>query len=357
MRLKEFQKQMRRKKIGLALFFSVDGNNIDPNLVYFSQYTGFGALAVTPNKAVLVVPKAEYVRAKRTSKILVVAAEKRLLPAIRKALRGRPKKIGIDKNRISLNFYKALRKELGGRYVDVSGICLRLRTAKTPLELRMIRKACALADEIMQKTFWKFKEFKTEAEVSAFMRNEVYKRGLGLAFNPIVASGKNACEAHHDPENKGLQRGFCVIDFGVKYNGYCSDITRTIYIGTPTTKEIEMYHKVLDIQTKLITMCGVGKSFIWIDKKARELFGKQAKHFTHLIGHGIGTEIHESPNPKVTPRRPVTKLLENSVITIEPGLYHANKSGIRIEDDILITGSGPKVLTKTGKNLLIIKKK
>ncbi|MBW2997522.1 Xaa-Pro peptidase family protein [Candidatus Woesearchaeota archaeon] len=357
MRLKEFQKEMRKNRIGLALFFSLDGDNVDPNLVYLSQYTGFGALAVTPNKAVLVVPKAEHVRAKRTSKVRVAVAEKRLLPAIRKAIKGRPKRIGIDKNRISLNFYKALRKELRGRYVDVSGMCLRLRTVKTTEEIRIIRKACALADEIMQKTFWKFKRFKTEAEVAAFMRSHVYRKGLKLAFPPVVASGKNACEAHHDPDSKRLQKGFCVIDFGVKYKGYCSDMTRTIYIGTPTRKELEMYYKVLDVQIRLIDMCSVGKSFIWINKKAHELFGKDSPYFTHLIGHGIGTEIHESPNPKVTPRRPVTKLLENSVITIEPGLYHENKSGIRIEDDILITDSGPKVLTKTGKNLLIIKKK
>ncbi|MBW2972073.1 Xaa-Pro peptidase family protein [Candidatus Woesearchaeota archaeon] len=357
MRLRQFQNELARKRMGLALFFSLDGDNPDPNLVYFTQYTGFGALAVTPKKAFLLVPALEAARAKKSKMVRVVVAKGRLIKALRKELRSRPKRVGIDKNRLSINFYKALHNEIKASYLDISGLCLRLRTEKTPREISIIRKACATADEIMHKTFWNFKNFKTETDISAFMINEVNKRGLKLAFNPVVASGKNACEAHHEPRNKKLNKGFCVIDFGVRNQGYCSDITRTIYIGTPTKKEVELYYKVLDVQTKLIDGCMPGKSFVAIDKKAHELFGKHSKNFTHLIGHGVGLEIHENPNPKVSKRRPITKLTENSVITIEPGLYQDNKFGIRIEDDILVTAKGPEVITKTGKNLLIIKKK
>ncbi|NQU79041.1 aminopeptidase P family protein [Candidatus Woesearchaeota archaeon] len=354
MRLKEFQKQLAKKRMGLALFFNFDGDNLDPNLVYFSSYTGFGALAITPKKAMLFVPVAEYERAKRTSKVPVVAAEKRMFLTIKNKIRSKPKLIGIDKNRVTLNFYKALRKEFPARYSDISSECLRLRTVKIEEEIRIIKKACTITDEIIHNMFWRFKQFKTESEVAAFLVNEAGRRGLGVSFKPIVASGKNACEAHHEADSKKLRKGFCVVDFGVRYKGYCSDITRTIYLGKPTQKEIEMYYTVLNVQTKLIAKCQVGKSFIEIDKKAHELFGKKSAHFTHLIGHGIGTEIHENPNPKQTPRRPVTELLENSVITIEPGLYYPGKSGIRIEDDVLVTAQGPKVLTKTGKNLLIV---
>ncbi|MBU2560691.1 MAG: Xaa-Pro peptidase family protein [Nanoarchaeota archaeon] len=357
MRLKEFQRQLTKNRIGLALFFSIDGDNADPNLVYFTQYTGFGALAVTPKKAFLLVPELEASRARKARMVRVVVTKGRLIKSLKKKLKSRPKKVGIDKNRLSLNFYKALHKEIKASYVDISGMCLRLRTAKTPREVSIIRKACSTSDEIMHKTFWNFKRFKTETDISAFMINEVNKRGLKLAFNPVVASGKNACEAHHEPQNKRLQRGFCVIDFGVRNKGYCSDITRTIYIGTPTKKEVELYHKVLEVQTRLIDECRPGKSFIKIDKKAHELFGKHSKNFTHLIGHGVGLEIHENPNPKASKRRQITKLTENSVITIEPGLYYNKRLGIRIEDDILVTRKGPELLTKTGKNLLIITRK
>ncbi|MBN1544560.1 aminopeptidase P family protein [Candidatus Woesearchaeota archaeon] len=357
MRLKEFQRLLAKNKIGLALFFSLDGDNADPNLVYFTQYTGFGALAITPKNAFLLVPALEAARARKSRMVRVVVAKGRLIKSLKKELKSRPKKTGIDKNRLSINFYKALHKEIKSSYVDISGMCLRLRATKTPKEISIIRKACHTADEIMHKTFWKFKSFRTETDISAFMINEVNKRGIRLAFNPIVASGRNACEAHHEPLNKKLNKGFCVIDFGVRNQGYCSDMTRTVYIGTPTKKEVELYYKVLDVQTRLIDECAPGKSFIAIDRKAHKLFGKHEKNFTHLIGHGVGLEIHENPNPKATKRRPVTKLTENSVITIEPGLYYRNKLGIRIEDDILVTSKGPEILTKTGKNLLIIRKK
>ncbi|MFC1741844.1 M24 family metallopeptidase [Nanoarchaeota archaeon] len=357
MKIKQFQKEMRQNRVGMSLFFSIDGDNVDPNLVYFSQYTGFGALVITQSKAFLVVPKAEYVRAKRTSKVRVVAAEKGFLETIKKTVRGRFKRVGIDKNRVSLNFYKHIRKNLPARYVDVSDMLVRLRAKKTAQEVAIIKKACAITDEIMHKTFWNFKRFYTEAEVSAFMIHEVNKRGLGLAFKPIVASGAGACEAHHEPDARKLRKGFCVIDFGIKYKGYCSDITRTIYLGTPSHREISLYHTVLDVQMQLVGMCRAGQSFIGIHEKAHELFGDRSQYFTHLIGHGIGTEIHENPNPKKTPRRPVTELLDNSVVTIEPGLYYPNRSGIRIEDDVLVTKKGPKVLTRTGKNLLIVKRR
>ncbi len=357
MKLKQFQKQMRKKKIGLALFFNFDGDNLDPNMVYFSQYTGFGALAITPTRARLFVPKAEYVRAKRTSKIPVLASEKRMLKTLKKKLKVRPKRTGIDKNRISLNFYQALRKELKSSYVDISSDCQNLRAVKTEKEIALLKKACMLTDQIIHKTFWNFRNFSTEAEVSAFMLNEINRQGLGVSFKPIVASGKNACEAHHEPDNKPLRKGFCVIDFGVKYKGYHADMTRTIYIGTPTKKEVELYYKVLRVQEELIKMCRPGQSFIEIDRKAHDLFGKHSENFTHPVGHGVGTEIHENPNPKKTPRRPITELLKNSIVTIEPGLYFQNKSGIRIEDDVLVTQGGPKVLTKTGKNLLVIRMK
>jgi Xaa-Pro aminopeptidase len=357
MKIKAFQRELAKKRVGLALFFSIDGDNLDPNVVYFSQYTGLGALAVTPKRAFLVVPKAEAVRARRMSRVRVVGAEKRFMETIKKVLRGRPKRVGIDKNRVSLNFYKHIRKGIPARYVDVSDMCVRLRAGKSPAELKLIRHACKVTDDIMHATFWNFKRFKTEAEVAAFMIYEANKRGLGIAFKPIVASGKGACEPHHEPNTKKLQKGFCVIDFGVRYKGYCSDITRTVYIGTPSPKEVALYHKVLRVQEQLIKMCRVGQSFVKIDEKAHELFGKESKHFTHLIGHGVGTEIHENPNPKRTPRRPITELVVNSVVTIEPGLYYDGKMGIRIEDDVIVTKKGPVVLTKTGKNLLVVKKK
>jgi len=356
MKLKEFQKEMKKRGVGLSLFFNIDGDNIDPNFLYFTQYTGFGVLAITTKTAVLIVPKAEAERAKKTSRIRITIAKDKLLASLRQAIRSRPGIVGIDKNRVSVNLYKKIRKDVKARFTDISNICLRLRATKTKEEIEIIRTACKITDDIIHNTLWNFKRFNTESDVSAFLINETIKRGLTTSFKPIVASGKNACEAHHEPQNTKLQKGFCIIDFGIRYKGYCSDISRTVYIGTPTTEEIELYHKVLDVQTTLIGRCRPNKSFIEIQEEAHKLLGEHSQYFTHLIGHGVGTEIHENPNPKMTPRRPITKLLENSIVTIEPGVYFPGKRGIRIEDDVLITRDGPEVLTKTGKNLLIIKR-
>jgi Xaa-Pro aminopeptidase len=355
MKLKQFQKWLLENKIDLAAFFNLDGDCIDPNMMYFSGYSGFGALVITPKKAVLIAHKAEHERAKKTSRIRAIAAKGKLSEEMKKLVKKRRPRIGIDKNRMTINFYKALKTATKARFVDVSAQCLRLRAAKTTEEVGIIRKACKITDEILQKTLRNFKQFKTEAEVSAFLINETNKLGLTTSFKPIVASGSNACQAHHEVENTQLKKGFCIIDFGIRYKGYCSDISRTIYLGKPSLWEIALYQEVLDVQNKLISQCKMGKSFIQIHQNALKLFGKHAKYFTHLIGHGVGTEIHENPNPKKTQRRPVTNLLENSVITIEPGLYFPGKLGIRIEDDILVTKKGPEVLTKTGKNLLVIK--
>jgi len=352
--LKRFQKEMKRQRVGLSLFFSLDGDTIDPNIVYFTQYTGLGFLAITQNGAVLIVSQLEYMRAKHTCKVRVVGVKGSLIKGLKQTLRTRPQRIGIDKNRVSLNFYRALRNELDAKYIDIADLCRRLRAVKTAEEVAIISKACRMSDEIFQKTFWNFKKFRTEAQVAAFMMNEASKRGLGLSFKPIVASGRNACEAHHEPDTKRLRKGFCVIDFGVKYKGYCSDTTRTIYLGSPSKAEVEMYYEVLEVQTTLIGRCLPGKSFIEIDQEARELFGSRAKYFIHLIGHGVGTEIHEDPSPKRSSSRSITDLEVNNVITIEPGLYYPKLSGIRIEDDILVTKNGPKVLTMVGKNLLLI---
>jgi Xaa-Pro aminopeptidase len=356
MKIKEFQKELARKKIDAAMFFNFDGDVTDPNMQYFSQYTGFGGLVVTQKKALLIAPRAEYERARKTSKVKARAAAGKMSEEMKKVIKKRRPRIGIDKNRISLNFYKSLKKATKGRFYDISVPCMRLRTTKTKEEIEAIKKSCRTADGIMKNTLRNFKRFKTESEVAAHMINETNRIGLEIAFKPTVASGGNACQPHYQAADTRLKKGFCVIDFGVRHQGYCSDISRTVYVGKPSEKEIELYSKVLDVQTRLIQQCKAGRSFIQIHQEALRLFGKHAKHFTHLIGHGIGVEIHESPNPKKTQRRPVTRLLENSVITIEPGLYFAGKRGIRIEDDVLITKKGPEVLTRTGKNLLVIRK-
>ena len=173
----------------------------------------------------------------------------------------------------------------------------------------------------------------------------------GISFEPIVASGSNGAKPHHAPSDAKLKKGFCVIDFGVKHKGYCSDITRTIYLGRPTLSEIKEYHKVLGVQKEAIDLCAEGVSCSKVYDYAYDMLGEA---FNHGLGHGIGVEIHEKPNIK---GRSSDVFKKGMIFTIEPGVYYPSKYGIRIEDDIIIGNNGKtEVLTKISKNMRILPK-
>jgi Xaa-Pro aminopeptidase len=185
-----------------------------------------------------------------------------------------------------------------------------------------------------------------------YLDAETAKLGLKTSFKPIVASGRNSANPHHDNTGK-LSKGFCIIDFGIKYNGYCSDITRTIYFGKPTTKETEIYDTVLGANNKCINSVKCGMKCSDADKLCRKVLGKYSDKFIHGLGHGIGVEIHEGPTLNSKSK---DVLKDGMVFTIEPGVYIKNIGGVRIEDDVVLLYNGEKkVLTKTTKKLLCFK--
>ena len=174
--------------------------------------------------------------------------------------------------------------------------------------------------------------------------------GLELSFNPIVASGKNASMPHYAPAAKKIMKGFCVIDFGVKYKGYCSDITRTVYVGKPSKKEKEIFNMLLTIQKNAINKIKSSKKCSELYDFVNNSLGKYKSNFTHGLGHGVGVEIHELPNLTLNSK---DRIKNNMVFTIEPGIYFPKRFGIRIEDTVLFKNK-PIVLTKTSKDLLIV---
>jgi Xaa-Pro aminopeptidase len=147
-----------------------------------------------------------------------------------------------------------------------------------------------------------------------------------------------------------LKKGFCIIDFGVKYKGYHSDITRTIYLGNPSKKEITLYNLLLKIQKELIKKIKIGERCSQLYKDTLTLLDKYSDNFTHGLGHGLGLNIHELPN---LTEKSEDIFMNNMVFTIEPGIYFQNKFGIRIEDDILIKNGKIQILTKIPKKLIV----
>jgi len=354
MRIKEFQEWLKGKNIDFALL--LNNYKQDPNLFYLTQLDlEFACLIIPKNKKpLLIVSSFEKERVKKYGKIKNVIGKKkgRLFEYIKHRL-NRAKKIGINKNVFSVNEYKALKKYFKKcRFIDISQELTNLRQIKTKEEILLIKKSASIASKITEKCILNIKKLKTEIAVKDFLEVETKKNGCEIAFPPIVASGSNAAMPHHAPQNIPLKKGFCVIDFGVKHRGYCSDLTRTVYIGKPSKKELELYNFLLDIQQNTIKEIKINKKTSDLYNKVVKDLGKFKKYFTHGLGHGIGIEVHENPN--LTPGSK-DKIKQGMAFTVEPGIYIKNRIGIRIEDDILVGKNSVEVLTKTKKNLIIIK--
>lgn len=223
---------------------------------------------------------------------------------------------------------------------------------KTKEETQKIKKACRVTDAIFTKIIKNF-NFKTEIELRDFILSEIKKRELKPSFPPIVSSGKRAGNEIHPQSTNSNLRGFVIIDFGVVYERYMSDMTRTIFVGIPSKEQKEVYNLILKSEELGINISAPGMHCADVDDIIRNSLGKYKKYFIHMLGHGVGTRIHEQPRLYYKVTKPVLK--ENMVITIEPGIYIKNKLGIRIEDTCLITKKGCIAITKSPKRLIMVK--
>lgn len=228
----------------------------------------------------------------------------------------------------------------------------KLMGIKLPEEQRRLRKAAKIVDSVYSDIISSWSTFETEQDVARAIHIACIEKNVEPSFPPIIASGKNAANPHHIPKNTPLQKGFCVIDMGVRYVGYCSDMTRTLYIGKPTKEECRAYETILDAQSKAIQEIKIGAIISDIAKNCRKNLGKKfEQYFTHSLGHGLGTQVHEWPRVSKKEER---ALEEGMCITIEPGVYIPDAWGIRIEDDVLVTKDSYDVLTTSPKKLLLV---
>ncbi|HJX06134.1 MAG TPA: Xaa-Pro peptidase family protein, partial [Candidatus Nanoarchaeia archaeon] len=261
------------------------------------------------------------------------------------------KRVGSDYSNLYVRQKAFLRKHFGVK--DASKFLEELRQTKVKEEVSRIRKACRITDSIFKGIITNFR-FRTEADVVKFMKIKALEAGAELSFEPIVANAANAIVAHHEAKSR-LKKGFLILDFGVKYKGYMSDMTRTLYLGKPGKKETELYNKVLEIQKKCVDKAKVNLKAESLYKYSLKLFGEDAKYFVHGLGHGIGVEIHEKPSLELKSKDILQK---NSIFTIEPGYYNKKTGiGIRIEDDVLLYGNKKEILTKSTKKMICIKSK
>lgn len=330
-----------------AKLFINSETNPNTNIRYYSGFTGAGALIIFGNgKKLLVLSEMEAPKATVVKYVYKKDFYEELNQILR---RHKVKTIGIDFNDISVNQFRRLRK-FGMRIKDISKEVLFERQIKKPVEILKLKRSCDIASKILSKCINNF-IFKTELEVRNFLFNEMKKYDVLPSFDPIVASGKNGSVPHYEGRGR-LLKGFCIIDMGVKYDGYCSDITRTIFLGKPGKFEIETYNELLKIQGSVIEYIQDGILVKAAVEHVLTLMGEKKKYFIHSLGHGIGLDIHEAPWMSVKSK---TKFSKGMAFAIEPGLYYQNKFGIRIEDSLFINNRGVgEVMTNVSKKLKII---
>lgn len=329
----------------IALLNLKEGGN--PNYLYLSKQKCVGMFLQLNKLKLMIVPEMEAQRVKGIRKIV---SKTGLLDELNKQLKKyRIKKLALDYSNLTFNQLKIIKKTLKGiKFEDCSKYLSEQRTIKTKSEINNIKQACKLTERILDKTIKNIRFFKKESEIKAFLINETIKQNLELSFDPIVASGKNASIPHYkDPEDK-IRKGFLIIDFGVKYKNYGADLTRTVYIGKPSKKELSLYEKVRKTQQYVAAITVKDADCSFIDESARRVLGKE---LIHSLGHGIGVEEHELP--RIGPSSK-DKFKEGMVFAIEPGIYKEGRYGIRIEDNFTIEKGRIKKLSSMKNKLIII---
>ncbi|HHK5538300.1 aminopeptidase P family protein [Bacillus cereus] len=264
-------------------------------------------------------------------------------------------KLGIEDNNMTLQQFKKLQKYIHTEMVPVCEIIEDIRLIKDTSEIETMKIAATIADEAFHHivTFLKpgISETDVRDELEFFMRK---KGATSSSFQIIVASGVRSSLPHGVASNKIIKRGDIVtLDFGALYDGYCSDITRTVAIGEPSEEFQKIYNVVREALKRGTEAIKPGETAKSIDDITRNYITEHGygQYFGHSTGHGLGLEIHE---PLRLSQESKATLQEGMVVTVEPGIYIPNWGGCRIEDDIVITKDGYDVITKSNRELIII---
>ncbi len=261
--------------------------------------------------------------------------------------------VGFEENYVTYADYKEiLRKYKIHNLIETEYIIEKQRMIKDEEEIRNIQKACEITDNCFSYILTYIKPGMTEKQIANEIEDYYKNRAEGVSFETIVASGENTSKPHAIPsERKIKEKDIITIDMGCKVNGYCSDMTRTIFIGEPTEEEKNIYDLVLKNQNKITNELKDGASTRQLTISVENDFKLNGHCLIHSLGHGVGMEIHEPPYINY---KNDALLKENMIITNEPGIYIPGKFGVRIEDTIQITKFGCISLTKSEKNYIII---
>ena len=331
------------------------------NRRYFTKMkSSAGAVLIFKQAAYLIIDFRYYEKAKKQVTDCEVIEQNRLYhqvnELIKKHCAGR---VVVDENSVTLSEFFSLKDNLKASVVQKSGLCktvCALREVKREDEKEKIIRAQRIAERAYNELLNFISIGKSEREIALELNRLMFSFGAeDISFETIALGGKNTSVPHGTPSEYKLQKGdLLLLDFGAVYDGYHSDMTRTLAVGEIDDKKAFAYSTVLSAQEAAIDKIMSGARCSDIDKVARDIIDSAGfeGRFGHSFGHGVGLEIHESPN--VSPNNE-TRLKSGMVITAEPGVYFEDEFGIRIEDFGIVTDNGFENFTKADKNLTIIK--
>ncbi len=353
-RLKELKQQLKKEKLDGVLVSSVS------NIEYLTGFTNFSkdereAYIFLGGNFGYIITDGRYSEAVKNQILHLKLFERGNNRSIEDLFKKHKiNSLGIEEDNLTVTEYKKIKKYFKNiKHFEVS----KLRAVKEKEEIEKIEKACSLGDEAFKYILTKIKVGVTEKETAFELERFVKENKADFSFGAIVAFGKNSSVPHHQTESTKLKDGdFVLLDFGVKFENYCSDMTRTVFFGKPTEKQKEIYRTVYEAQQKafefLDNKIKSGKKVTGgeVDKVARDYIVKKGyPSIPHSLGHGIGIEVHE--NPYLSPKSK-DKLKKGMVFSIEPGIYIPDFGGVRIEDLYLIEDRRLRQLTTSSKDLI-----
>ncbi|MGT2715186.1 M24 family metallopeptidase [Streptococcus respiraculi] len=330
------------------------------NLKDIYYLTGFwgsaGTVLITAERQVLITDDRYITYAQSVVKDFEVVSDRDALSVVAAILKDSKVTDLAFEDEVSVAYYQAMQTVFEGiRLVPTADMVMNLRMIKDETEIAIIQRACQISDQAFLDALDFIKPGKTELEVANFLDFRMREMGSeAVSFDTIAASGYRSAMPHGRASEKVIEAGDALtLDFGCIYEHYVSDMTRTIYIGSVSDEEAEIYQTVLEANQALIAAAKAGmeyREFDGVPRRVIEAAG-YGPYFTHGIGHGMGLDVHEIPYFRQTA---TDKIQAGMVLTDEPGIYLEGKYGVRIEDDLLITETGCKILTLAPKELIVI---
>lgn len=330
-----------------------------PGESYAVGFHGEGVVLVLPNRS-FYMTDSRYIEVAQSvvtgAEVAQLAPERGYRGMLRDLIeRHGVQTLGFEDEYMTVHTLGVYQKDLPCKLVPAQAVLTELRASKDAFEIEQITKAQRIAERALDECLGYLKPGMTERDVAARLVYDMLRFGADkVSFDPIAVSGPNSSLPHGVPGGRAIVAGdFLTLDFGCMVGGYCSDMTRTLAIGTATDEMRKVYATVLEAQLAGIAAARAGVSGIAIDAAARNVIEQAGygSYFGHGFGHSVGLEIHEAPN--ASPRSPAI-LPAGAVLTAEPGIYLPGRFGVRIEDMLVLRDGFCENLTNASKELIIL---